>query len=143
MRVVLQSSLCERCNKFYKQKNVTGKYTPYCTDNRCTFRDTLIDNIRKSYSDNKQSDNLKITNREEDKIKVTNINKNNLSNLDTPEAVIVESINYQIANLKYQLKELERLKESILQLIENNEDYLTLYNTIHYNREDVKNKHYL
>ena len=40
-------------------------------------------------------------------------------------------------------KELERLKESILQLIENNEDYLTLYNTIHYNREDIKNKHHL
>ena len=62
MRVILECSLCERCNKFYKQKNVTGDYTPYCTDNRCTFRDTLIDNIRKSYSDNKQSDNLKITN---------------------------------------------------------------------------------
>ena len=67
MRVILECSLCERCNKFYKQKNVTGDYTPYCKDIRCTFRDTLIDNIRKSYSGNKQSDNLKITNTNKDK----------------------------------------------------------------------------
>ena len=74
---------------------------------------------------------------------VDRVVKNNLSDIDTPERVILESINYQIANLKYHLKELEKLKESILLLIENNEDYLTLYNTIHYNREDVKNKHHL
>ena len=133
MRVILECSLCERCNKFYKQKNVTGEYTPYCKDIRCTFRDTLIDNIRKSYSGNKQSDNLKIT----------NTNKDNLSDIDTPERVILESIDYQIANLKHSIKELENLRDSIVHLIENNEDYLTLYNTIHYNREDIKNKHHL
>ena len=120
MRIIKESSLCERCEKFYKQRHYTGDYTPYCKDNRCTFR-------------------------EEDKIKDSNYNtnKDNLSDTDTPEKVILESIDFQIANLKHSIKELENLRDSILHLIENNEDYLTLFNTIHYNRADVKNKHYL
>lgn len=127
MRVVLQNSLCDNCERVYKQKKIVGGDTYYCQENECIHR--KISYPKTSTSQNKEP--------------INNINKNNLSYLDTPEAVIVESINYQIANLKHHLKELERLKESILQLIENNEDYLTLYNTIHYNREDIKNKSYL
>ena len=132
MRVVLQNSLCDNCNRVYKQKKIVGDDTYYCQENECIYR--KISYPKTSTSQNKESINNTLQ---------SSTNKKNLSNQDTPEAVILESIDYQISNLKYHLKELERLKESILQLIENNEDYLTLYNTIHYNREDVKNKHYL
>lgn len=48
--------------------------------------------------------------------------------------IILESIDYQISNLRFSIRELENLRESIEQLLEKGEDYSTIYDTIYYNQ---------
>lgn len=53
---------------------------------------------------------------------------------DTCNNVILASIDYQISNLKFSIKELENLRETVKQLLEKGEDYSTIYDTIYYNQ---------
>ena len=48
--------------------------------------------------------------------------------------IILESIDYQISNLRFSIRELENLRDSIEQLLEKGEDYSTIYDTIYYNQ---------
>ena len=55
MRVVLQNSLCDNCNRVYKQKKIVGDDTYYCQENECIYR--KISYPKTSTSQNKESIN--------------------------------------------------------------------------------------